>query len=188
MNINTKMYVNHIRSTWVKDSFRSVTVRFESRQHSLATIDPLVPAWTRLWRGIEWHRPELRESIVEHWLRGNNEVAVGICWNYICRINPNYKISDVPLRFTPLHMSHLTCIWHVYFWLKTRRRKIVCVSDLLVIIVQSGSGALAPVTGFLGKWSQWTWKLSWMSWISEWCNSRRCLAKRGKERPHWKRD
>ena len=100
--------------------------------------------------------------------------------------------KDVHLRvsveiYTPTYVSpnmHMTCL----LLAQDTQEKIVCVSDLLVIIVQSGSGALAPVTGFLGKWSQWTWKLSWMSWISEWCNSRRCLAKQGKERPHWKRD
>ena len=52
-------------------------------------------------------------------------------------LNCSTIVEGGALRFTPLHMSHLTCIWHVYFWLKTRRRKIVCVSDLLVIIVQS---------------------------------------------------
>lgn len=162
MNINTKMCVNHIRSTWVKDSFRSVTVRFESRQPSLATIDPLVPAWTRLWRGIEWHRPELRESIVEHWLRdplqlnfklkwGNNEVAVGICWNYIYRINPNYKISDV-LWFP--EMLAFACICTFSIW---RQGCCVChlCKGLLHLFRRVGREWRLPEGGILWQ-HQWT--------------------------------
>ena len=52
--------------------------------------------------------------------------------------------------YTPTYVSpnmHMTCL----LLAQDTQVKIVCVSDLLVIIVQSGSGALAPVTGFLGK-------------------------------------
>ena len=52
--------------------------------------------------------------------------------------------------YAPTYVSpnmHMTCL----LLAQDTQVKIVCVSDLLVIIVQSGSGALAPVTGFLGK-------------------------------------
>ena len=52
--------------------------------------------------------------------------------------------------YTPTYVSpnmHMTCL----LLAQDTQVKIVSVSDLLVIIVQSGSGALAPVTGFLGK-------------------------------------
>ena len=123
-----------------------------------------------------------------HWLRVSEIEGVfnGIEL-FVCKLCVLWCV-DLPVEiYTPTYVSpnmHMTCL----LLAQDTQVKIVCVSDLLVIIAQSGSGALAPVTGFLGKWSQWTWKLSWMSWISEWCNSRRCLAKRGKERPHWKRD
>ena len=52
--------------------------------------------------------------------------------------------------YTPTYVSpnmRMTCL----LLAQDTQVKIVRVSDLLVIIVQSGSGALAPVTGFLGK-------------------------------------
>ena len=69
-----------------------------------------------------------------------------------------YKTNYVPICstkviveiYTPTYVSpnmHMTCL----LLAQDTQVKIVCVSDLLVIIVQSGSGALAPVTGFLGK-------------------------------------
>ena len=61
-----------------------------------------------------------------------------------------YSLSVFVEIYTPTYVSpnmHTTCL----LLAQDTQVKIVCVSDLLVIIVQSGSGALAPVTGFLGK-------------------------------------
>ena len=61
-----------------------------------------------------------------------------------------WRYSVIVEIYTPTYVSpnmHMTCL----LLAQDTQVKIVCVSDLLVIIVQSGSGALAPVTGFLGK-------------------------------------
>ena len=61
-----------------------------------------------------------------------------------------WNIEVIVEIYTPTYVSpnmHMTCL----LLAQDTQVKIVCVSDLLVIIVQSGSGALAPVTGFLGR-------------------------------------
>ena len=68
-------------------------------------------------------------------------------FTYIYRI---WKLGTSVEIYTPTYVSpnmHTTCL----LLAQDTQVKIVCVSDLLVIIVQSGSAALAPVTGFLGK-------------------------------------
>jgi hypothetical protein len=50
------------------------------------------------------------------------------------------------LKFTPPHKCHTTTVLYVYFG--SRVKQLCC---LLCIFSESGSGALAPVKGSLGK-------------------------------------
>ena len=56
------------------------------------------------------------------------------------------------LKFTPPHKCHTTTVLYVYFGSSVKLKQLCC---LLCIFSESGSGALAPVKGSLGKWYQW---------------------------------
>ena len=57
-----------------------------------------------------------------------------------------YIDIQILLKFTPPHKCHTTTVLYVYFG--SRVKQLCC---LLCIFSESGSGALAPVKGSLGK-------------------------------------